>query len=171
MMLRRVAVLFVTQLLLWTIASQLNHGLSGVQVYVFIAALHVAPGALLQDWRAGWLSTLLAGLLYDATTPVAFGTHLLLLAAAHVAMFHLRDRLPREDTLGQVMTVLLVNFGLFVVFALTQLARVPGPSPNWSRLLVDLAASQLLVALITPWFFALQTRALVLARVERENFA
>lgn len=168
---RRIVVLFATQLLLWTIVSQLNHALTGARVYLFAAALYVAPGALAQSFRPGLLTSALAGLLCDATTPVAFGTHMLLFSAAHVAIFHLRDRLPREDALGQSVMVLLVNFGIFIAFSFTQIYGAPAPGVVWARLLVDLVCSQMFLALITPWFIALQLRVLVLARVERENFA
>jgi rod shape-determining protein MreD len=168
---RRLLILFTAQLVLWILVGQLNHQLTGWRVYLFPAALYVAYAALLQTWRAGFTASILAGLLCDATSPVAFGTHACLFAAAHATLHHLRDRLPREDTVGQVVIVLLVNLGLFLGFSLTQIHAAPVPSQAWGRLLVDLVCSQVFLAFITPWFFALQARALVLARVERENFA
>lgn len=168
---RRLGILFLTQLLLWTIVGQINHALTDVRVYVFVAALFIAHATLWHPWRTGLLTAMLGGLLCDATSPVAFGTHMVLFTAAHVATFHLRERLPREDPVGLIVIVLLVNFGLFVVFSLTQIGRSPVPGPMAIRLLVDLACSQVLLAVITPWFFALQTRALALAGATRENFA
>ncbi|MDO8543900.1 MAG: hypothetical protein Q7S40_25940 [Opitutaceae bacterium] len=168
---RRIAVIFAGQLLLWLIMAELNHLLTGTRVYLFVAALYVVHGAMLQPWRAGFTASLLAGLLCDSTSPVVFGTHLVLFAAAHVAVFHLRDRLPREDVAGNVVVMLLVNLGLFIVFSFTQVHHSPAPGAAWLRLAVDLLCSQVFIALVTPWFFALQARALVLAQVERENFA
>ncbi len=168
---RRIIVLFAGQILLWAMVAQVNHALTPLRLYVFAGALFVVYGALLQSWRAGMTSTLLAGLMCDASAPVDFGTHMLLFAAAHVAVYHLRDRLPREDTIGQIVVVLLVNLGLFLVFSGTQIHRSPAPMAIWPRLIADLLCSQVFLLLITPWFFALQTRALVLVRLERENFA
>lgn len=168
---RRLIILFTAQLVLWALVAQLNHLLTGWRVYLFPAALYVAYAALLQTWRAGFTASILAGLVCDATSPVAFGTHACLFAAAHATLHHLRDRLPRADTAGQVVIVLLVNLGLFLGFSLTQIHASPVPGEVWRRLLVDLVCSQVFLALITPWFFALQARALVLARVEREEFA
>jgi hypothetical protein len=168
---RRLVILFTAQLVLWFVVAQLNHLLTGWRIYLFPAALYVGYAALLQTWRVGFTASILAGLLCDATSPVAFGTHAWLFAAAHATLHHLRDRLPREDTVGQVVIVLLVNLGLFIGFSLTQIHASPVPGEAWRRLPVDLVCSQVFLALITPWFFALQARALVLARVERENFA
>ena len=47
----------------------------------------------------------------------------------------------------------------------------PAPAAIWPRLIVDLLCSQVFLVLIAPWFFALQTRALTLARVPRETYA
>jgi rod shape-determining protein MreD len=168
---RRIGVLFLSQLLLWALVGQLNHALTTLQVYVFAPALFVAYATLRQPWPIGLTASLIGGLLCDATTPVAFGTHAMLFAAAHVAMFQFRERLPRDDMLGQVVIVLLVNLGLFLTFSMTQVVSAPAPAAIGVRLLVDLICSQMFVALVTPWFFALQTRAFVLAGIERENFA
>jgi rod shape-determining protein MreD len=113
----------------------------------------------------------LGGLVCDATTPVAFGTHALLFAAAHLILFHLRDRLPKEDNLGLVIVVLFANLALFLVFSLGQIRSSPSPAAVWPRLIADLACTQIFLALVTPWFFALQAQALALARVPREQGA
>ena len=42
----------------------------------------------------------------------------------------------------------------------------PLPAAAWGRLLADLVCSQVVVALIAPWFFALQGSALTLTRAE-----
>jgi cell shape-determining protein MreD len=168
---RRILVLFGTLLLLWAIVAQFNHALTAVRVHVFVGALFVGPQALLQRMRTGLPVSLLGGLLFDATTPVVFGTHMVLFAAAHAAVHHMRDRLPRDDAAGRIVMLLLVNLGLFLVFSFTQIHRSPAPAAIWPRLLVDLLCSQIFLSLITPWFFALQQRALVLARAERENLA
>lgn len=167
---RRALVLFATLLLLWVIVAQLNHVVSGWRIYFFVGGLFVCYAALTQTLRAGLAASFLGGLICDANTPVAFGTHAVLFAAAHALLFHLRDRLPRDDTASRVVIALLTNLALFLVLSFLHIRHSPAPAVIWPRLLADLFFSQVLLALIAPWFFALQTRALTLTRTERENF-
>ena len=169
---RRALVIFLTLLLLWTLVAELNHALTGLRVYLFVGGQFVTYAALMLPLQTGLSASLLGGLLFDATTPVWFGTHFLLFAAAHVVVFHLRTRLPREDTVARVVAALLANLGIFLVFSFTQIGASPSPASAWLRLFADLVASQVFLALVAPWFFALQARALVLARAEqRDNLA
>jgi rod shape-determining protein MreD len=166
---RRVLVLFATLFLLWALVAQANHALADIRIYLFPGALFVLYAALAFPLQAGLTVSLLGGLICDANSPVAFGTHTLLFALTHAVVFHLRDRLPRTDTVGRVVVALLANLGLFLLFSFVQIGRSPAPAAVWPRLIVDLVCSQVFLALVTPWFFALQRRALVLARVEREG--
>jgi rod shape-determining protein MreD len=166
---RRTLTLFATLVLLWICVAQLNHALSNVRVYVFVGALFVVFAALTQPLRAGLIATLLGGLVCDANAPVALGTHTLLFAAAHVTLFHLRDRVPRDDNISAIIVALLTNLALFLVFSVTQIHHSPAPAAAWMRLIVDLLCSQLVLVLVTPWFFALQAQALALVHVSREE--
>ena len=166
---RRGLTLFGCQLILWTIIAQFNHSLSDVHVYLFVGGLYVAFGALTQPFMAGLASATAIGAVCDAHAPVAFGTHLMLFAVAHVLLCRLRDRIPRDDTIGRVTVAILANLGVFLILSITRMLRLPVASANWPRLICDLICSQLLVALIAPWFFALQSRALALARADRHD--
>jgi rod shape-determining protein MreD len=172
---RRTFVLFLTLLLLWTIVAQLNHALSsfaGMRVYLFAGSLYLTFAALTQPVRAGVSSVALGGLVCDANAPAGiFGSHTLLFIVAFFVVHNARDRLPREDTVGRVVVALLANLAIFLVFSFSQVIHSPLPGSVWPRLLADLAASQVFVAVITPWFFALQARALVLAHVDRVGLA
>lgn len=168
---RRTLVLVGSLVLLWTIVAQLNDALSSVRVYVFAGALFVAFTALTQPRRAGLAVVMIGGLICDANAPVTFGTHMLLFAAAHVTLFHIRDRVPRGDNVSATVVVLLTNLALFLVFSFTQIHDSPIPAAVWPRLIADLVCSQLFLVLVTPWFFALQAGALALARVPREDAA
>ena len=159
----------LTLLLLWALVAEANHALSNLRVYLFVGGLFVTYAALMLPWRAGLAASLLGGLLCDANAPVAFGTHLVLFAAAFAVLSHLRDRLPREDTIARVIVALLANLGLFLLFSFTQISGSPAPAAVWPRLTADLVCSQVCLALIAPWFFALQHRTLLLARAERES--
>ncbi|MBI4624709.1 MAG: rod shape-determining protein MreD [Verrucomicrobia bacterium] len=169
---RRTLVLSLTLLLLWTLVAEANHLLTGLRVYLFVGALYIAYAALAQPFRSGLAASLVGGLICDANAPgSSFGTHTLLFAAAHAGVFHLRDRLPRDDPTSRVIIALLANLALFLVFSFSQMHRLPAPAAAWPRLFADLVCSQILLALIAPWFFAVQSRALLLARVERETLA
>jgi rod shape-determining protein MreD len=168
---RRTLVLTGSLFLLWMIVAQLNDLLSSVRVYVFAGALFVAFAALTQPRRTGLIAVMLAGLICDANSPVVFGTHMLLFAAAHFTLFHIRERVPREDNVSAIVVVLLTNLALFLVFSFTQIHAAPVPATIWQRLVADLVCSQFFLALVTPWFFALQAGALALARVPRDDVA
>jgi rod shape-determining protein MreD len=149
--------------------TQLNHAMSDMHVYLFAGGLFVTYAALMLRLRDGMMASLLAGLLHDATAPVYFGTHLLLFAAAHTVVYHLRDRIPREETTARVLVALFTNLGIFLLFSFSQINGSLAPAAVWPRLIADLACSQIFIALTAPWFFALQARALVLTGVERDS--
>jgi rod shape-determining protein MreD len=161
---RRGLIIFLTLILLWAVVSELNHSLTPQHVYLWIAGLFITFGALNLPLGAGLGASFLSGLLHDANAPVPFGSHALLFAAAHVVIFNIRDRVPREETLARVVIALLANLALFLVFSFLQISRLPSPAVAWPRIVADLICSQLFLALIAPWFFALQTRALEIAR-------
>jgi hypothetical protein len=167
---RRTLVHLGSLILLWGLAVELNHALTELRIYLFVGALFVLHAALLQPRGAGLAAVLLGGFVCDATTPVLFGTHALLFAAGHGIIFNLRDRVPRDDAISQIIVALLLNLGLFLAFSFTQIHRSPAPAAVWPRLLVDLVCSQVLLGIVTPWILALQSRALVLARVDRPGF-
>jgi hypothetical protein len=175
----RIFITFLTLLLLWTLVAQVNHVLSGTHVYLFTGGLFIAYAALALGLRDGLIVSFLAGLLCDASMPLAAElsrtalafahTHTLLFVLAHTIVYHLRDRIPRDQTLVRVTVALFANFGIFLLFSFVHIGRSPAPAVAWPRLIVDLLCSQVFLALIAPWFFALQHRALVLARIERDS--
>lgn len=166
----RSLLIFGTLLVLWLILSELNHALAPLHCYVWTGALYVTFAAIALPLRPGLIATILGGLICDATTPVPFGLHTLLFAVAHVVLFNLRDRVPREETAGRVLIALFANLALFLAFSFLQLTRWTSPAEAWPRLLFDLLCSQVLLALIAPWFFALQARTLTLVRSSSEPY-
>jgi len=165
---RRTLVTFLTLLLLWAVVAQVNHVLDG-HVYLFLGGLFVAYAALQLPLRDGLTAVLLAGFVCDAGAPVPFGLHALLFAAAHAVVFNIRDHVPREETVARVFIALIVNLALFLVLSFVLVGRGPVPAAVWPRLIFDLVCSQVFLALIAPWFFALQSRSLVLTGVERDS--
>lgn len=167
----RLALIFLSTLLLWAVTAQLNHALAPWRLYVFVGALAVTLPALTFSLRSGLIASFLGGLLFDAVAPVTFGTHAILFALTHAIVFNFRDRVPRDDTLSRVLIALFANLGLFLVFSFTQVTRSPAPASLWPRLFADLACSQVCLALIAPWFFAIQSRALALAENDHPGLA
>src|SRR5215218_2073134 len=106
---RRTFVITGSLLLLWAMVAQLNDALASLRVYLFAGALFVVFAAVTQPRRAGLVAVMLGGLICDANTPVGFGTHMLLFAAAHFILYHLRDRVPRDDNIAAIAIVLLTN--------------------------------------------------------------
>jgi rod shape-determining protein MreD len=153
--LRRVALLTGPLVLLWALQTEVNHLLSSRQLFFFAGGLHVAFIALTQPFGPGLAAVLVGGLLCDAATPVAFGTHAALFGFAHNVIFRMRDRIPKDDTVAAALLALFANFGLFLAISVV---LSPGGPAAWPRLAADLVCSQVIVALTTPWFFSLQGR-------------
>ncbi len=156
-------VIFLAMLLLWVLVLQLNHYLAVWRVYLFVGGLLVTYAALRLSLRTGLLVTATVGLLAEAGTGLAHGTHLVLLCAAHALIYHVRDRVPRDQTVTRVLIALLTNLALFLILSILLVGQGPVPAAMWPRLIFDLVCSQLFVALVAPWFFAFQERALELA--------
>ncbi|HTO03156.1 MAG TPA: hypothetical protein VL069_05605 [Opitutus sp.] len=161
---RRALVIFVTLVLLWAAVAELNHALSPRHVYLWIGGLFMTYSALTLSFRPGLIGTLCVGMLCDSSAPIPFGTHALLFAAAHVIIFNIRDRVPRDETVARVMIAVVTNLVLFLVFSLFLISRFPSAATAWPRLGLDLLCSQLVIIVIAPWFFALQSGALEIAR-------
>lgn len=160
---RTAIVVFLAMLLLWLLVLQLNHYLAVWRVYLFVGGLLVTYAALRLPLRTGLLVTAGVGLLAEAGTGLTPGTQLVLLCAAHALIYHVRDRVPRDQTVTRVLIALLTNLALFLVLSILLVGQGPVPAAMWPRLIFDLACSQVFVALVAPWFFAFQERALELA--------
>jgi rod shape-determining protein MreD len=66
---------------------------------------------------------------------------------------------------------LLANVALFLVLSLARARHVPAGATAWPRMLSDLVWSQAVLALVAPWFFALQLRTLELAGAQPARLA
>lgn len=162
---RRTAVVFVCGLLLAALTSQLNHSLSHWGLSVWLGGLLVAFPALRLAPQQGFNACFLTGLLLDASSPLPFGLLAFLFSAAHLVIVRLRNRFAVTQTLLGVIVALITNLILYVLVTFVVLARVPDAPVSGLRLLSDLILSQALIALIAPWFFAVQEKALTFARV------
>lgn len=159
---RRVLILSAAALLLVLLLGQLNHYLSVWQLHVWCGGLLVTFAALQLGYRTGAAACFISGLLLDAGLPLAFGTQGILFLAAHAIIFNIRSRAPRGEAIVGVVIALIANLGLFLVLGFLRIDHAAHPAGAWLRAFADLLASQLVIALIAPWFFSLQARLLAL---------
>ncbi|MDR0901680.1 MAG: hypothetical protein LBM92_02795 [Opitutaceae bacterium] len=158
---RTPVIIILCGILLCTVAAQLNHYLSPLHISVFAGGLLVVFPALRLRHSHGWRVLVPLGLWCDAATPLPFGLLTMLLLAAHSVIFQFRSRIP-AGPLAVVVVALAANIVIFAGVTLFCVFRREAPPGIALRFLVDLLASGLLVALVAPWFFALQEHALAL---------
>ncbi|WP_221030433.1 rod shape-determining protein MreD [Actomonas aquatica] len=162
---RRTAVVFLCGLLLFALARQLNHSLGAWGLSVWFGGLLVAFPALRLAPQQGFNTCFLLGLLLDATNPLPFGLLAFLFSVSHLVIVRLRSRLAASEVLIGIVVALITNLILYLIVTFTVLAGSPDAPFSGLRFLTDLIFSQLLLALLAPWFFALQEKALLIARV------
>lgn len=168
---KRALILTAASLLLALLLGQLNHYLSAWQVHVWCGGLFVAFAALRLGYRTGASVCFAAGLLLDAGEPVAFGTQAFLFLGAHAVVFNIRSRAPRDETIVGVVVALLANLGLFLAMSFLRIDPVVETARTWLRVFADLLVSQIVLAVIAPWFFAVQTRLLALSGAPARDLA
>lgn len=162
--LRQVLALLACSAILSALLAQLNHAVSPWALTFSLPGLFVAGAALRLPFGAGFAAVFVAGLWLDAATPLPFGRQAFLFALAFCLVHRLRGRLPRHETIVGVVVALFVNLALFVALALFSLGALPDSASAGLRIFADLLVSQLLTALLGPWFLALQESSLRLAR-------
>lgn len=166
---RQILATVLCGLILAIIFAQVNHALASRHVSLWVGGLAVTFASLRLGYREGLIAVLVLGWFQDALSPVTFGLHAFLFATAHAVIYYIRNRFPREENLISILVALLANLGLFLVFSFTQIGDSPVAGQVWIRLLVDLGLSQVVIALITPWFIGLQERGLDIAGAGLRN--
>jgi len=163
-------VVTLANLVLWWLVGLTNHYLAGsVPVYLYLGGLFIAYGALRLDPKHGLTATLLTALLMDAIEPVPFGTSLILFTLVHVTVLYGRHRFPREGAVFAVVVALLANLFLVIALSFLLVGANPRPGTAWLRIFMDLICSQAVIALITPWFIALQDQAMEFMEIHPET--
>lgn len=161
---RRALVILATLVVLWVLVAQVNHYLAPLRVHVYVGGLFIAYAALMLPLRGGAWVMMVAGLLCDASTPATFGTQMMMFVLGFLAINTIRDRLPKEEMLVRLTVALLANLGLMLAISFVHLGDAPSAVVAWGRIVCDLLLSQLIIAILGPWFFALQSRALQISR-------
>ncbi len=160
----RLAVIFLSHLLLWFLVGGLNHAIAGWQIQLFAGGLFVTYPALRMERTEGLLASLLAGLVVDAASPLPFGLTALLFGIAHTLMLQLRPRLAISEAPLQAVVAILAGVVLYLAKSAALARGLPAVSGIWGRMLWELFLSSVLTGLAAPWFFALQDRCLQLAQ-------
>ncbi|SDS39482.1 hypothetical protein [Opitutus sp. GAS368] len=156
-------------LLLWWLVGLANSHLTSSAVHLYVGGLFVVYSSLRLDRKHGLIAILLTGLMIDAVEPVPFGTSMLLLGLVHATLLYGRQRFPREGAVFGIVVALFANLFLVIALSFLLVGGNPRPGAAWLRVFVDLLASQLFLLLITPWFLALQDRAMALVAIHPET--
>lgn len=162
-------IVFLANLLLWWLVGLANHYFANASLHFYIGGLFVVYSALRLDHRNGLIVIVLTGLMMDAAEPVPFGTSMLLLGFVHATLLYGRRRFPREGAVFGIVVALFANLFLIIALSFLLVGANPRPGSAWLRVFVDLLASQLLLAVLTPWFLALQDRAMTLVAIHPET--
>jgi len=157
----RLLILIACGIVLWTITAQLNHYLAPWHLNIFTGGLILAYPALRLPWRDTWRIALPLGLWHDAATAAPFGAHAILFLLAAALIHYLRVRIPRTDTLVAILTAILANTAILAALSIALAIRDPIPAGIIRTLALDTLLSAALIALVTRWYFALQTQALI----------
>lgn len=160
----RWVIIVLANALLVFLGGQLNHYLAHLPASVFLTGLCLPVAGLRLRFRPGLIAMFLSGLVVDAGRPVPFGSSALLLSTLFTWWYSVRSRLPREGVGPVVFGALIANLLLFGAQPLLVGAPL-ATGATWSRVAVDLVFSQIAVALLAPWFAALQEQALLLRGV------
>jgi rod shape-determining protein MreD len=158
-----------SNLLLWWLVSIANHHLAPHSKYLYVAGIFVVYAALRLTPRQGMAATAVTGLAIDALEPVPFGMHFVLLGLVHATLLYGRRRFPRQEPLFATVVALLANLFVFIAVSFVLIGDNPRPASAWPRLFVDLVLSQFMIAIITPWFIALQERTFELLHISPET--
>lgn len=162
-------IVFLANLLLWWLVGLLNDVLATSAVHIYAGGLFVVYSALRLDRKHGLIAVLLTGLLIDAAEPLPYGTSMLLLGLVHATLLYGRQRFPREGAVFGIVVALFANLFLVIALSFLLVGANPRPGSAWLRIFVDLVASQLFLLVITPWFLALQDRAMEFASIHPET--
>lgn len=167
----------LANLLLWWLTGLANHYfavfhlplIGDASIYLYLGGLMVAYGSLRLDAAHGLTATILTAFMVDALEPVPFGTSLFLFTLVHVVVLYGRQRFPREGPIFALVVALIANLFLIIALSFLLIGANPRPGSAWLRILMDLLWSQGAIALVGPWFIALQDRAMEIAQIHPET--
>ncbi len=164
-------ILLVLHLFYLALLSQLNYTLSSLSLFLFINASFITFPALFFPFGHGLTATLLFSLLYDAGESWALGTSLVPSLIAFVTVYQIRGRISFTKKGVQCGLILLVNLGLYLYYTVLAATLSPLTLPVMSLTIVQLAFSQLFLALLSGWIVAQQKSVLQFFRIDVDSLS
>jgi rod shape-determining protein MreD len=162
---RRTVVIFLCGLILFGLVRQANHALSPYALSLWLGGLFVGFPALRLAPQQGFNACFLLGLMVDAASALPFGLNAFLFCTAHLIIVRIRSRFAAEEPLIATIVAMITNLVLFLIVTFVAISRAADAPISGLRFLIDLFLSQIAIALLAPWFFALQERALTFSRI------
>ncbi len=153
----------MTQLLLWTLLAVINHHIAVWQVYLYTGGLFVVFAGLLMGPREGLLAALISGFIFDAGGSGVFGQNALLHGLGFLLLFRMRPRLAHDEISILITVTIITNSLLYLAKFVLLFFQLTSFTGMWGRFLWELLFSSVIVGLLAPWAFALQSRALEFA--------
>lgn len=145
------------------LVGQLNHYLTAVsfghgsmQFHVFLLGLPVAFCALRLNLKYGLAALIPTALFAEAGLPLAPGLLTVICATCFCVTIAVRAAFNRFATTSALIVVAILN--LMIMLALS-VAMLPAGNISAGRLMVDLVISEIVVLLLTGWFFFAQRAA------------
>ena len=152
----RALITFFCNLLLYILVQSVNDALSPTLLYIYVGGLYVVFAALYLNAFAGLFAVALTGLIIDAPLNCPFGTSMLLFLIAFVIIRWFRQRLGSHISSILFLLIQATNCLLFLALSLVQAWVQPTNFDYWHGVLINLALSQVILAIIQKWFFDLQ---------------
>lgn len=159
----RWVVVFVANAAFLFLAGQLNHYLTAVpfghspgQIHVFLLGLPIAFSALRLNLKQGLAAVIPTAMVAEAGLPLPPGLLTVICATCFCVTVAVRATFNRFATTSALIVVAIVN--LLIMLALS-IAVLPPGNFSAGRLMADIAISEMVVVLLTGWFFSAQQAA------------
>lgn len=152
----RLLIILIVNALLYFFVNQLNAALGAKGIYLSLDALYILFAALYFSNYHGLIITAASALTVDAVLPSHFGTNLIIYTIALLTIGRMKIRLRRENPYHVILIALVINLLIILTFTLVTEREGIMSGWFWIRLITDLFLSELVIAIIAPWYLNLQ---------------
>ncbi len=135
--------------------SQLNHYLAPVHTYLTLIGLAISYSVIRLSLKQGLLSLIPIAFYLDCTTPLIFGTSLLMIVSLFCTMFLFRSRFQRETITTSIFISLILNSAMISAYTISAISQFGYDSVNISLTLWNLLWSSLVIVLIHQLYYHL----------------
>ena len=162
----RYLILLLSNIALIACTQLVNHGLSSTGISITPYGLLVVFPAIHLPVFPAFAIAFVSGLWIDAGHPSNPAVFVYALPLLTYLALRLRIKLQRENRFHGLLLAQALN-GLLIFALALSFGFAHGASPvYWTRIAVDFAVSQLVLLLVTRWFFEFQYSMLRLAGIE-----